>query len=130
MDNFLDQQLPLGLILVFIQNWAKQQKWMPWLTYQTTRTNHLVSILLTGLATLGLHTSHTGSFVQGGSLLITWPAGTVLIAGLWHWAQQYAVTKGLYTGLSNQLNPPAAQQATAVVESKDIPSVKATETKP
>lgn len=120
MDNFLDQQLPLGLVLVFIQNWAKQQGWIPWLTYNSTRMNHAVSIILTGLATFGLHTSHTGSFVSGGSLLITWPAGTVILAGLWHWIQQYAVTKGLYTGLASQLNPPAAQQPAAVIETADI----------
>lgn len=120
MNNFIDQQLPIGLVLVFVQNWLKQQRWFPWLNYQSVRANHAFAIFATGLATFGLHISHTGSFTQGGSILLTFPAGTVILAGLWHWLQQYAVTKGIYTGLSTQLNPPAAQQPTAVVETADI----------
>lgn len=120
MDNLLGQQLPIGLVLVFVQNFLKQQRWFPWLTYQSTRANHAFSILATGLATFGLHVSHTGSFSQGGSILLTFPAGSVILAGLWHWIQQYAVTKGLYVGLSQQLNPPAAQQPAAVIETADI----------
>lgn len=114
MDN-LGQQIPLGLVLVFIQNWLKQQTWFPWLNYQSAKMNHLFAIITSGLATFGLHASHTGTFTSGGSILITWPAGTVILAGVWHWVSQYAISKGLYTGLQAQLNPPANQQPTPVV---------------
>jgi hypothetical protein len=126
MDNFLDQQLPLGLVLVFVQNWLKQQKWFPWLTYQSTKMNHVFAIVVSGLATFGLHVSHTGNFTQGGSILLTFPAGTVILAGLWHWVQQYSVSKGIYVGLSTQLNPPAAQQPSAVIETADIKPIGGT----
>jgi len=120
MNNFIDQQLPIGLVLVFVQNWLKGQSWFPWLNYQSTKANHAFAIITTGLATFGIHISHTGTFVSGGSVLLTFPAGTVILAGLWHWIQQYAVTKGVYTGLQSQLNPPTAQQPAAVVETKDL----------
>lgn len=124
MDNLLGQQLPIGLVLVFVQNYLKQQKWFPWLTYQSTKANHAFAILATGLATFGLHISHTGTFASGGSVLLTFPTGAVMLAGLWHYLQQYAVTKGIYTGLSGQLNPPVAQMPTSVTPAKPIPSIE------
>lgn len=115
MDN-LGQQIPIGLVLVFFQNWIKQQSWFPWVNYQSAKMNNIFAIVVSGLATLGLHISHTGTFTDGGTVLLTFPAYTVILQGLWHWAQQYALSKGLYTGLSKQLNPPTAQQPTPVVQ--------------
>ena len=113
--NLFGQQVPIALVLVFLQNWLKQQRWFPLLTYQSTRMNHLFSIAATGLATIGIgftfnHDAHT--------LTITGLQMSTIAAGVWHWLGQYAVTKGIYTGLQSQLNPPAAQQTIPVVQSE------------
>lgn len=113
--SLLGQQVPIALVLVFLQNWLKQQKWFPLLTYQSARMNHLAAIILSGLATVGIHETHTGSMLAGGTLTIVVPPITVVLAGAWHWLQQYIVTKTGYVLLQSQLNPPAAQQPTPVV---------------
>ncbi len=120
--TLLGQQLPWAFALVYFQNYLKKQKWFPWLTYESTRMNHVISVLLTGLATLGVHTVHTGSFLAGGSLTITWPALAVVFAGLGHWLQQWIMTKVAYTALQSKLNPVPQQAPAAVVE---VPAPKA-----
>ena len=53
MDNstsLIAQQIPIGLVLVFVQNWLKQQKWFPLIRYDTTKANHIFAIATTGLA--------------------------------------------------------------------------------
>src|SRR5690242_18683748 len=94
LTQFLTQQVPSGVLLVFLQDWLKRQKWFPWVNYEAGKANHFLAIALTGLTSVGIHVTHTGTFTQGGAVLIAWPASTVLFAGLWHWAQQYGITKG------------------------------------
>lgn len=119
--SLVTQQIPIGLILVFVQNWLKQQKWFPFINYSTARANHIVSIITTGLATLGVHFSYSS---VDHSLLITGLAWSTVFAGAWHWLQQYAITKGLYTGLAPQLNPPSAQAVQPVVVAEDTVVIK------
>lgn len=113
------QQIPLGLVLVFVQNWLKKQSWFPWLNYTTPRANHLFSVALSGLTTVGIHIAHTGSLSTGGTLAISFPSGMLMLAGIWHWIQQYIVTKTSYALLQDKLNPVRAQQPTAVTTVQD-----------
>lgn len=108
----ITQQIPAALVLIFLQNWLKQQKWFPWINYQTAKANHAFSVMTTGMATLGVHFTYSST---DHSLLITGLSTSAVVAAGWHWIQQYAWTKGLYTGLQSQLNPPSAQQPVAVV---------------
>jgi hypothetical protein len=115
------QQIPISLLLIFVQNWLKQQKWFPVIGYDTAKANHLFSILTTGLATLGVHFAYSS---VDHSLTITGLSLAAIGTAAWHWLQQYALTKGLYTGLQNQLNPTAAQQPTAVAPVESVPSAE------
>jgi hypothetical protein len=115
MDNataLIAQQGVIGLMLVFVQNWLKQQKWLPFIDYKTTKVNHLVALATTGAATLGIHAQWSAA---NHTLLITGLAWQTVLTAAYHWLQQFAITKGLYTGLQGQLNPPVAQMPTAVV---------------
>ena len=123
MDNniltLFGQQIPLGLVLVFVQNWLKKQSWFPLISYDSARANHLFSIVLTGLTTIGIHIAHTGSFSAGGTISITLPPAMVILYGIWHWIQQYIVTKTSYAFLQDKLNPVKAQQPSAVTQVPD-----------
>jgi protein-S-isoprenylcysteine O-methyltransferase Ste14 len=111
--SLLNQQIPIGLVLIFVQNWLKQQKWFPLTNYDTPKMNHLFSIVLTGLATLGIHFTWSSA---DHTLLITGLSLATVAHGAYSWLVQYIITKTGYTVLSSQLNPPTAQQPVAVVE--------------
>jgi hypothetical protein len=107
MDHIFSQQLPLALVLVFVQQWLKKQPWFPIVSMEQTklnaRMNHLFSIIATGAATLGVHFTWTAA---DHTLAISGLAWSTVMVGAWHWVQQYALTKGTYTALQGQLNPP------------------------
>ena len=116
--SLLGQQVPVALVLVYLQNWLKQQRWFPWLTYQSAKANHLFAIIASGVGTFGIHFAHTGTVSNGGTFTIAFPPLAVLAVALWHWATQYIFSKTAYTALQSQLNPVKAQQAQAVTEVK------------
>jgi len=113
--TLLGQQVPVALLLVYFQNWAKKQSWFPWLTYESKRANHLAAIALSGLATIGISVSHTGGPVNGGTIILHMPPLAVLITSLYHWLQQYILTKTSYSVLQTQLNPITSQPPIPVV---------------
>lgn len=112
--SILGQQIPVALVLVYLQNWIKKSD-IPWLTYESSRLNHLASIALAGIGTFGIAIVHTGSFMAGGTFTITVPSGAVLLTHLYHWLTQYIMSKTAYTALQSQLNPATQQQPTPVV---------------
>jgi len=99
--NILGQQVPIALLLVVFQDWVKRQSWFPWLTYEKDRANRVFALVATGLATVGIHMNLN---TVGHTLTITWPALPVFLLGLWHWAQQYVLTKVSYKALQPRLN--------------------------
>lgn len=113
--TLLGQQVPMALVLVYLQNWAKKQTWFPWLTYESKRMNHLAAIVLSGLATLGISISHTGSIATGGTIVIAMPSLAHFLAHLYQWLTQYILTKTSYSVLQTQLNPAASQPPMPVV---------------
>jgi hypothetical protein len=112
--SILGQQIPVALVIVYLQNWIKKSD-IPWLTYESSRLNHIASILLSGIGTFGLAIAHTGSFAAGGTLIITFPSSTVFFTSLWHWLSQYILTKTGYHLLQPQLNPSTEQTPQPVV---------------
>jgi hypothetical protein len=102
--NTLTQQIPLALVLVFLQNWLKNQTWFPLITQEQTKIqsklNHWFMILSTAVATVGIHLTLN---VAQHQLIIDWPTWTVFFTGLWHWVTQYIMTKTSYHALAGQL---------------------------
>lgn len=113
--SLLGQQVSVGLVLVYLQNWLKKTKFFPWLSYESTKLNHVVAVVLAGLATWGISISHTGSVMAGGTLTISLPALPMLATTAWHWGTQYVFSKTAYTVLQTQLNPATQQTPTPVV---------------
>lgn len=103
--TILGQQIPVALVLLYVQNWMKRQAWMPWITYETSRVNNIVAIVLSGLATIGIHVAHTGTLSAGSTITFTLPPLSVLVVSLWHWIQQYVLTKTAHSALAAQLDP-------------------------
>src|SRR5919109_1613381 len=74
----------LEYFLILLQKWEK----VPWITENTTKINVAFRAALSFLATLGISVHFNPSsheLVIGGLSL------TVIVAGLYHWFQQYAM---------------------------------------
>lgn len=112
LGSLLGTKATVALAIIFFQQWLKRQSWFPLLTYESKSMNHLFSIAMAGLGTLGIHfTWNAGDH----SLMITGLAVPAIATGMVHWVQQYLMTKVGYVALQSQLNPPAAQQPMPVV---------------
>lgn len=102
MDNqILGQQVPLAFVLVFVQNWLKGQAWFPWITQEKDKANHIFAIVVAGLTTVGIHVAVN---MADHTVTIEWPTAAVFMLGLWHWLQQYILTKVSYKVLQPRLN--------------------------
>lgn len=111
--DVIAQQVPLALLLVFVQNWLRNQPWFPILTQDKTRLqsrlNHIFAIVASGAATVGVHFTLNATQHQ---LIIDWPTTTVFLTGLWHWITQYLLAKTSYHALADKL-PTASTSSTS-----------------
>lgn len=112
--NIFGQQVPVAIALVYIQNWLKSQPWFPFLkTTSSAKLQHLWAAFFALLATIGVHESHTGSVMSGGTITIVMPPLVVFLTGLWHWITQHVITKAMYDGwLKDNLNHKEEKGAT------------------
>lgn len=108
----LQQQIPIALLLVFVQNFLKQQTWFPLISYNSAKMNHIFAIIAAGAATVGIHFTFNSA---DHSLMITGLSAATIGTAAWHWLQQYILSKTAYTALQAQLNPPMSQQPQPVV---------------
>lgn len=97
----------VSILFAYILDNAKRLKQVPIISYYTTRLNTILRIVLSGIGTVGTTWvwSNSGTDHQ---LLITFPAGSVIIAGLWHWAINYGTQHFSEIQLAQR---PAAQEA-------------------
>lgn len=93
----LEVQVTIAALISFVMAQLKKSRWFPWLSTETAKANRIVAIVLSGFGALGVHiqfdhTAHTA--------LITGLSLTAVLAGLWHWATQFAVTHGWFKATS------------------------------
>jgi hypothetical protein len=90
-------QVAAAAIISFVLNWLKKSSWFPWITAETTKLNRFMAILLSGLASVGIHFQWSSA---NHSLLITGLSlGTILLF-LWHWFVQFVYTHGWFKATS------------------------------
>jgi hypothetical protein len=80
----------VAILSAYALDFAKRTKQIPWVSYYTTKLNTLIRIALSGIGTLGVSWAWS-SAGTGHELLITIPAWSIVLAGLWHWATSYGV---------------------------------------
>ena len=107
MDE-MQSQIGLGLLVVFVLQWLKGQKWFPFVSFDSQRINRIIGIVVAAAASWGI----VGTFDYG--------TGTLNITGLtpdhlWSWAQhagyQWLIQQAAYRGIVAPALP-GAQQAT------------------
>jgi hypothetical protein len=80
----------VAIIAAYALDLAKRLKQIPQVSYYTTKLNTILRIILSGIGTLGVSWVWS-SAGTGHQLLISIPAGSVILAGLWHWATSYGI---------------------------------------
>lgn len=97
----------VAILSAYVLDAAKRLKQLPQVSYYSTKLNTLLRVALSGIGTLGV--SWVWSSADAGhQLLITIPAWSVLLAGLWHWATSYGVQHFAEIQLAQR---PTAQEA-------------------
>ncbi len=90
-------QLTASAVIVFLINALKKASWFPWLNAQTDKLNRAVALVFSGLAALGIHTSHTWS-ASSGVFVLTVKGLTLagILAAAWAWLKSFAVQEFVY----------------------------------
>lgn len=91
--NQLQTNVAVAAVLSFLMQKLKSSRFCPWMTAETAKLNRIVAIVLSGLATLGIHV--VCSKVNH-SCTVTWVDWTTIVGGLWQWLAQFVVTHGWY----------------------------------
>lgn len=119
----METQVTAAAVVSFLIAFLKKQSWFPWISTETEKINRVAAIVLSGLASLGIHAHFSH---ESGILTVTGLTLTTVAVGLWHWVTQFALTHGWFkaTSASDQIyallktivqNQLAAKQAPAVV---------------
>jgi hypothetical protein len=102
LATILGSKATLALLVVYLMNWLKSSKLAPVINYGSSRLNHLVAVVLTGAAGLGIHFTWNS---QAHSLTIAGLSAATIGSGLWSWLQQYLVTKFTYHMVRDKISP-------------------------
>ena len=92
-QSFLANQIGASALIVYLMQLVKSWSKVPWITTETEKVNRIASILLSGLAAIGIHAHYDG---VAQTLTFTGVGLTAILTGLWNWAVSYAITHGFY----------------------------------
>lgn len=83
----------LSAMIAYGIQWAKKSKYFPWLSDHTALANHYAAIILSLLASWGVHYKFDS---EAHALTITGLCALCILHGAWDWAKQYIVTRVIY----------------------------------
>lgn len=89
--------LAAAAVISYLIGMMKSSNWpvFAWISTQTPAVTRMVAIVLSGLATVGIHASFSNH-----TLVVTGLSATVILTGLWHWGVQFAYTHGWFKATS------------------------------
>lgn len=98
--SLFSNQAFASFAIVYGLNYLKKSKWFPLLSYETSKLNHAAMLVVSGLASVGIHLSYSR-----GTLTITGLSVATILAGVVHWVQSYLATRVTYDMLKSKLDP-------------------------
>jgi hypothetical protein len=119
-SSTLPTSLGVAIVMGYILDFTKRLNQIPKITYFTTKLNSWIRLAMAGAGTLGI--SWTWSSLPNGGHQWVWtlPAGTVILAGLWHWAVQYGAQHGWEILLAQRPVAQSAMRAQQEQEPKQV----------
>jgi len=101
----------MSIVIVSVIQYLKTSPLAPWITQETETLNKSLSAALAFITSLGIAYTYSGGIVT-----ITFTVATVL-AGLWHFVQQYAMQHFVYHGF---IKPKTVQVAASAPAAEAI----------
>lgn len=95
METELSANVVTGYVIVAVMQWAKKQRWIPMIDFDTAKANRIIAAVMALAASVGIHAKYNG---EDGSLLVTGlTLGTILpLAG--EWLRQFIMQQLIYKG--------------------------------
>lgn len=89
--------LAAAALIAYVIGLMKNSNWriFAWVSGETPKLNRAVAFVLSGFASVGIHTHFSA-----GTLTVTGLTLTVIATGIWHWVVQFAYTHGWFKATS------------------------------
>lgn len=89
--------LAAAAVISFLIGLMKKSNWkfFAWISEATPTVNRIVAVVLSGIATIGIHATFSN-----GTLVVQGLTATIILTGLWHWGVQFAYTHGWFKATS------------------------------
>lgn len=113
--SVLGTQFTASAVSVFVINWLKGQKWLPFVNANSKWLNRTIALATSGASAMGIHWAWSA-----GTLTVTGLSLTAILAGVWMWLKSFALQEWIYqsskqnSAASNP--PPAAAPAPAAAK--------------
>ena len=91
-ETDLSAHFTTSAMVVYALQALKQAGWCPWVTADSKTVNRILSAVMAAALAFGI--TATGDAQTGWVVQI--PSATVLLSGLWHWAEQFTSQQILY----------------------------------
>lgn len=95
----LVSQLTSAATVVYLLQWLKRTKWVPWVNMHSSTLNHWLSIVGALITSVGIHLTFTGTAADGWQGTFMVPSLLAMWHGLTHLVQSYVAQKVLYTAV-------------------------------
>jgi hypothetical protein len=109
--NILYTHITAAAIFAYLLDHLQQWEKVPWINRETKKLNAWLRVALSGIATLGIHWTWSGTWSAGRQVMITIPALSVLAHTAFNWIGQYSIQyfgeQGLKVGTTFKLDPKA-----------------------
>lgn len=107
--NILYTHITAAALFAYLLQLAQNSQKIPWIRKDTTKLTTILRIVLSGIATLGIHWTWSGTWTEGRSIMIVIPALSVLAHTVWNWGGQYAMQyfgeKVMDVGQTSRIDP-------------------------
>lgn len=96
-------QLGAAFTAVGVIEWLKKSHLFPWLTCDTEKLNRVVSLVVAGVASLGVTINTVGTWTSGSTITIVVPPANAILEAAYRFAIQVGLQKSIYKLTSAQV---------------------------
>ncbi len=121
MESEVVSQFTSAAVIVYFLQMIKRSKFVPWLTMDTAKMNHLVAVALAFGTAIGIRVLFDQ---ESGTLTVSGLTVTNVVSTGWHALQQYALQRVTYDAVAKPTPVPVVNVLSAAEVLARIPKVQ------